>query len=303
MTSPAPWSPQVAESLAVQLLTSLGFKESSRTLRLLRFGENAVFRAVDTGWVLRIARPSKSGSIVRTEVDYARALSDAGCAVTRPISDLEQPVAVGPTSASIWEWVPNDPGKRIGPYDFGRMLSDFHSCAAGVVVPLPEFDPLVNVAGRIRRSRGGVVPEEVLDLLQCWADECSTKLEGVESHLGIGNLHGDAHSGNVLVSCHGAVLTDFEHALRGPREWDLIPSLIALRRFDLGEEQYMEFVRGYGFDVREWEHCALLVRARELTMTTWLMQNASLEEEIADEVNTRIRSLANREDDTIWRAF
>ena len=69
------------------------------------------------------------------------------------------------------------------------------------------------------------------------------------------------------------MLLDFESAAIGPREWDLLPTAIAVERYGLPEEQYQEFAGTYGFDVRAWAGYPVLREIRELTMTTWIMQN------------------------------
>lgn len=69
------------------------------------------------------------------------------------------------------------------------------------------------------------------------------------------------------------VLLDFEVASIGPREWDLLPTAIATERYGLEEVQYRQFADTYGFDVRTWPGYPVLREIREVTMTTWIMQN------------------------------
>jgi thiamine kinase-like enzyme len=88
-----------------------------------------------------------------------------------------------------------------------------------------------------------------------------------------GPIHGDAHTRNLLTDHGTVVLIDFEAAAYGPREWDLLPTAIAVERYGLAEERYKEFATAYGFDVRAWPGFPVLREIRELTMTTWIMQN------------------------------
>jgi len=69
------------------------------------------------------------------------------------------------------------------------------------------------------------------------------------------------------------VLLDFEVASIGPREWDLLPTAIATERYGLEEAQYRQFADTYGFDVRTWGGYPVLREIREVTVTTWIMQN------------------------------
>ena len=62
-------------------------------------------------------------------------------------------------------------------------------------------------------------------------------------------------------------------ASTGPREWDLLPTAIATERYGLKEAQYRQFAGTYGFDVRTWPGYPVLREIREVTITTWIMQN------------------------------
>jgi aminoglycoside phosphotransferase (APT) family kinase protein len=108
-----------------------------------------------------------------------------------------------------------------------------------------------------------------------------------------GPVHGDAHTGNLLRQADGAVLLlDFERFATGPREWDLVEP--ALEHYRLGwepAEGYRAFVDAYGFDVATWDGFDILCSIRELTMTTWLMQNVDHSADIAREFRTRVDSL------------
>ena len=57
----------------------------------------------------------------------------------------------------------------------------------------------------------------------------------------MGPIHGDAHTGNLLVDTGQVVLSDFQSAAVGPREWDLLPTAIALERYGLAEDRYQQF--------------------------------------------------------------
>ncbi|MFE4957559.1 hypothetical protein ACFRCW_26650 [Streptomyces sp. NPDC056653] len=59
----------------------------------------------------------------------------------------------------------------------------------------------------------------------------------------------------------------------------------------LTEEQYADFVGAYGRDLRVWPGFAMLCAIQEFKMTTWLMQNVSEGDDVAQEVGRRIASL------------
>jgi hypothetical protein len=99
------------------------------------------------------------------------------------------------------------------------------------------------------------------------------------------------------------VLLDFEAVAVGPREWDLVPTAVARERFRLSEEHYREFAATYGFDVRTWPGYPVLREIRELTMTTWLMQNVAESAAVAAEFALRVASLRERDTRRVWTAF
>jgi thiamine kinase-like enzyme len=114
--------------------------------------------------------------------------------------------------------------------------------------------------------------------------------------------HGDAHTKNLLTDHGQVVLIDFEAAALGPREWDLLPTSIAVPRYGLPEQHYQEFA-AYGFDVRSWPGYPVLREIRELTMTTWIMQNVQESPQIAAEFALRVSSLREGDRDRAWHFF
>jgi hypothetical protein len=70
-----------------------------------------------------------------------------------------------------------------------------------------------------------------------------------------------------------------------------MPTVVARERFRLSEERYREFADAYGFDVRTWAGYPVLREIRELTMTTWLMQNVGESAAAAAEFALRVVSL------------
>ena len=118
-----------------------------------------------------------------------------------------------------------------------------------------------------------------------------------------GPIHGDAHTRNLLTDRGEVVLSDFESAAIGPREWDLLPTAIAVERYGLAEERYEEFAVVYGFDVRGWPGYPVLREIRELTMTTWIMQNIGQSPAAAGEFSRRVGSLRDRDSGRAWTFF
>ena len=121
--------------------------------------------------------------------------------------------------------------------------------------------------------------------------DLNEQFQSLEFALPPGPIHGDAHTSNLLTDHGQVVLLDFEAVAAGPREWDLVPTAVACERFRLSEEHYREFADTYGFDVRTWAGYPVLREIRELTMTTWLMQNVGESAAVAAEFALRVASL------------
>ncbi len=56
-------------------------------------------------------------------------------------------------------------------------------------------------------------------------------------------------------------------------------------------EQYRAFVAAYGFDVTQWSGFPTIEEVHQLKMTTWIMQNIEESEEIAEEHESRMRTI------------
>ncbi len=117
--------------------------------------------------------------------------------------------------------------------------------------------------------------------------------------------HGDAHSENLMIEPDGrVVLIDFERFAWGQPEWDLAMTateFVTAKWWT--QEQYDEFATAYGYDVMTWEGFDTLRRVHEIKMTTWLMQNVGVSQQIADEYHLRMRTIRGTGSGEGWRPF
>ncbi|WP_394620065.1 phosphotransferase family protein [Lentzea sp. JNUCC 0626] len=88
-----------------------------------------------------------------------------------------------------------------------------------------------------------------------------------------------------------AVLIDWESAVFGPVEWDLVTIEVHCRRFGFAHTEYDEFCERYGRDVREWSGCRTFKDLRELRMITTNARKSAVGSPQADEVHRRIAQL------------
>ena len=272
---------------------------SSDGAELLRLGENAIYLLADAPVVVRIARSADRLGRVRKELCIARWLTAAEVPSVRVHEEIDQPLLVDGHPVSFWRAVTGgEPTPTQA--DLGRLLASYHSLA-GCPCDLPTFEVFRTPLERLDKATG--VTAEDLEFLRERCAELAERFEDLEFALPAGPIHGDAHTRNLLTDLGQVVLLDFEAAAIGPREWDLMPTAIAVDRYGLPEERYREFAAVYGFDVRGWAGYPVLREIRTLTMTTWIMQNVGESEAAAAEFALRVDSLRERDFERAWNFF
>ncbi|XVV09233.1 phosphotransferase [Actinoplanes sp. CA-131856] len=118
--------------------------------------------------------------------------------------------------------------------------------------------------------------------------------------LGLGTVHGDAHTGNLLWDPgRGAVLCDLDTVAWGPLEVDLVPAAHGVERFRRDARDYERLVEGYGFDVRESPVWGVLRRLRDLQLAVYLLPRPPAGEELG----RRVRAVLDDDHDAVWRRF
>lgn len=267
--------------------------------KLLRLGENAIFRLAAKPLVLRIGRSLERLPIMDRELCVARWLDDEGVAVATPFDGVEQPRVVNGHPASVWHLV--EEGKnRPGVEELAILLRQVHALS-DCPCDIPALDPLAVVPQRIQDAKALDAADRAFLLELC--SELHERYRGLEFALPTGFVHGDAHTGNLLGETGRAVLTDFEGAARGAREWDLIGLTVSRARFGLPDKAYRSFCELYGFDVTGWDGYSVLRQIRELYMTAWLIQNIEEGPVVAAEVALRIASIRDGDTSCEWHAF
>ena len=106
-----------------------------------------------------------------------------------------------------------------------------------------------------------------------------------DTMLGMGVIHGDALLGNTIHTPAGLQMIDFDSVCYGPREWDLVPSLITAERFGRGTESWSAFLRGYGIASERLAHLEAANVVKQLSMTVVLClrhgQSMAVDRELA----------------------
>lgn len=291
------FSVEELRALAGRACRAVGLPDGS--VELLRLGENAIFRLGSAPVVVRIARDAERLPVVGRELCVARWLRGALVPAVEPVDGVEQPIVVDGYPVSFWRAVTSQEPKP-DLVDLARLLKGFHR-AGEPPCELPRFDPLYRVEERL--SAATAVLQADREFLLARHAELAKRYSELEFVLPEGPIHGDAHVGNLLRTQEGVLLLDFEVVAYGPREWDLTPTAVTSERFGLPDHKYRSFCEVYGFDLRGWTDYKVLRDIRELTMTTWLMQNVGEDPRIAEEFALRVRSLREGDRDVVWHPF
>jgi aminoglycoside phosphotransferase (APT) family kinase protein len=211
----------------------------------------------------------------------------------------QQPLLVDGRPVSFWHTVTGGEPKPTH-MDLAQLLAGFHGLGE-CPCELAGFEPLESVRRRVAKADEVAAVDR--DFLSARCDEVAEQLRNLKFALPVGPIHGDAHTRNLLTDHGQVVLLDYDAVAIGPREWDLLPTAIAVDRYRLPEEQYAEFAEAYGFDVRAWEGYRVLRGVRELTMTTWIMQNVGESPAVAAEFALRVASLREGDSAREWNFF
>ena len=142
------------------------------------------------------------------EVEVSRYLSALGTPVV-PTWDPPGPYLGDALDVTLWTWLKPEVG-TVAPQVFGAMLKDLHDALAQYSADLPVLvGPLTDIGSALKVSDNPVLHEAaavLVPLAMTWPRR---------------PLHGDAHTGNVLMTVEGPKWMDFEDVCVGPVEWDL----------------------------------------------------------------------------------
>ena len=267
------WNKERARSLAIEATQLCGL--DSPGMRLAHFGSNATFYLPQGHVALRIADPTRSEQSVRTEVELAYQLSQAGVPIVRPCGSVPEPVRVGHTFATVWEWIDHVQGAPIPPAVMGKLLHHFHK--AGRNLRAPRFDPAQAVYDRLNLLRHDGEQSDDLVFLQEYLDQSIKDAEDVfiDDRCVI---HADWTSWNILdrgkevPDDERYVIADLEESGRGPLAWDFVPLLQEVVRFGRPPEEFEELCCSYGAGDELIRQANLLRPIREVSNVSWAMK-------------------------------
>ncbi|GGT31402.1 aminoglycoside phosphotransferase [Streptomyces kurssanovii] len=281
------------ETRAREVLTAAGFPADAA---LLALGENAVFAADRT--VVKVGRDAETLPRAERELAVAGWLESAGVPAVRAAEPTPRLVDGHPVT--VWHRLP-DAVRPAGPADLAELLRLFHA------LPAPSFElprrELLGGVERWLRLAGDAIDPADAAYLRERRDGFEAAAAGLVPHLTPGPIHGDALPRNVLVGPDGPVLVDLETVSSDLREHDLVVMALSRDRYGLPAEAYDAFTGTYGWDVREWEGCAVLRGARETASCAWVAQHAPANPRALAEFRRRVASLRGNDPEVRWYPF
>ncbi|NDZ81742.1 phosphotransferase, partial [Streptomyces sp. SID10853] len=188
-----------------------------------------------------------------------------------------------------------------GPADLAALLRSVHA------LPAPDFAlprrELLGGVERWLRLAGDAVDPADADYLRERRDGFASAAAALTPQLPPGPIHGDALPRNVHIAPEGPVLVDLETFSSDLREHDLVVMALSRDRYGLAPQAYDSFVGAYGWDVRDWEGCAVLRGARETASCAWVAQHAPANPRALDEFRRRVASLRENDAGVRWYPF
>ncbi len=268
----------------------------AREARLLSLGENAVFAA--GGLVVKVGRDAELLDRARRELAVALWLEETGVPAVRAAGPVARLVDGHPVT--VWRRLP-EAVRPAEPRDVAVLLRLVHE------LPLPSFAlpprELLGGVERWLRLAGDAIDPADAAYLRERRDGFADAAAALAPHLTPGPIHGDALPRNVHVGPDGPVLVDLETFSADLREHDLVVLALSRDRYGLPAEAYDAFTAAYGWDVREWDGCAVLRGARETASCAWVAQHAPSNPKALAEFERRVASLRDGDPTVRWYPF
>lgn len=262
---------------------------------LMRIGQNAVFTAGDL--ILRVGIATAPMGVA---LRFAERVAAAGVRAARPARP--DWVASGRLSVTAWERIDADPGAVVDWERVGAMVARVHAIDPHTVDhPLPfcasfpwwRFDDTIALVGTVDHAAATGMRAALAEH-RWWLDA---------GHAGgpLALLHGDVHTGNVLVDAAGPVLIDWDLLCVGPPEWDHAALCTWTDRWGGRPGLYEAFAAGAAEPLDD-RRLRAIAQLRLLAATLMRVQRAAIDPAAADEAQRRLAYWRGDPDAPQWRA-
>ncbi|WP_256106753.1 phosphotransferase enzyme family protein [Streptomyces sp. ODS05-4] len=287
------------EVRAREVLAAAGLAGGEGGAELLALGENAVFRTgADGALVVKVGRDAELLERARREVAVAGWLAEAGVPAVRAAEP--EPRLVDGCPVTVWHRLP-DAVRPPEPRDLAPLLRRVHALPAPPFA-LPARELLGGVERWLRLAGDAIDPADAA-YLRARRDGFAAAAAALVPRLPTGPVHGDALPRNVHVGPDGPVLVDLETFSCDLREHDLVVLALSRDRYGLDPVAYDAFTEAYGWDVRDWDGCAVLRGARETASCAWVAQHAPANPAALAEFRRRVASLREGDPEVRWHPF
>ncbi|MEW1817994.1 aminoglycoside phosphotransferase family protein [Streptomyces diastaticus] len=284
------------EPQARSVLAAAGLSTPAEEATLLAFGENAVFAFGDV--VAKVGRAPELLERARRELRIAVWLQERGVPAVRAVQP--EPLLVDGHPVTLWRRL-CEPVRPAAPADLAALLRQVHALDPPPF-GLPRRELLGGVERWLRLAGDAIDPADA-DYLRERRDGFAAAASSLVPLLPAGPIHGDALPRNVHIGPEGPVLTDLETFSSDLREHDLVVLALSRDRYGLPDEEYRRFTSVYGWDVREWDGCAVLRGARETASCAWVSQHAPGNPKALAEFRRRVASLRDGDTEVRWHPF
>ncbi|MFD3942588.1 phosphotransferase enzyme family protein [Streptomyces sp. NPDC058579] len=265
--------------------------------RLLALGENAVFAVGEL--VVKIGRDPELLPRAERELALAAWLAETDIPAVRAAEP--KPRLVDGHPVTLWHRLP-EAVRPAEPRDLAPLLRRIHALPEPTGFTLPRRELLGGVERWLRLAGDAIDPADAAFLRER-RDAFAPAAAALTPRLAPGPIHGDALPRNVHVGPEGPVLVDLETFSSDLREHDLVVLALSRDRYGLDPAAYDAFTEAYGWDVREWDGCAVLRGARETASCAWVAQHAPTNPKALAEFERRVASLREGDATVRWYPF
>lgn len=246
-------------------------------------------------------------SAPRHEAAVAALLADAGVPAARCLAG---PAPVEGWSVTAWREVPAaDVPVEADTATLGTLAARLHR-ATGDLDPrgLLPCDPIGAALAQVEAAvAAGVTPEDEVAVLRQEATrlepvwDAAVSAASVPGSDGGAIVHGDLHTGNVVIGRDGPVLVDLELSGWGPRPLDAAPTVAFVRWYGRPASDLATFDAAYGADLTARAAALGLDEVWGLWSAAWAIANRGGDAASEDEASVRLTTLATGTAPRPWR--
>lgn len=296
VSEPRPEAVVQALSLATEAARRAGLDAAGAGILRVRTSIHVELPQADV--VARVEGPGEQDLALR-QVLVARALAARDAPVARLVRPEIQPFFIGDRSVTLWRRLRSVATPT--PLAMGRALRTIHQATIG---SLPKGVPAIDPFGQVRACLDSPSPwsgSAAIVELRHRADELASRWQErvQDDPLGTVVVHGDPYADNAIVSEGGLIMLDLEDAGVGPASWDFAPLGVGVERYGVPEEDFQQFVAGYGAEPGAWSGYSLMCRVYELWVAAWAVRCTADSPGMAVEAAVRVAGLLEG-DPTPW---